>query len=167
VSIRGTSIQSLNSTDQFAVPAPTITPGTIRSTTSSPSTFYTSATSLGEEIIFNGTNFGTWSSSNTAYWSVTYGPTGIEYKCSIIQSKCNDNEVHCSTLSTATLLVLSGLVFRVTVFGRSVTGTDVYNYPETPVITLIRGCTDTSELQWYPIPNQWHLWMSNSRRVRY
>jgi hypothetical protein len=134
---------SLNSTDHFSVPAPTITPGTIRSPGGVPSTAFTSSTPFGEEIVFNGTNFGNWLQYPT-YWSVTYGPTGREAVCVVNTTTSNDNEVYCTAGLSSVFSVVTGLVFRVTIFGRSVTGTDVYNYPDVPVITSITGCTDTN-----------------------
>jgi hypothetical protein len=132
-------IQSMNSTDTISAPAPKIFSGSIRVAGSAgiPSTFYTSKTSFGDEMVFNGTNFGMWLSPS--YWNVSYGPTGIEYPCEFISSKSNDTEVHCSTLPTSSPLftnaaTLSGFIFRVTVFGRSFTGNDTYLPPSHPFI---------------------------------
>lgn len=124
--------------DVLSYPAPTISPGTIRSFTyplanNDTTTHVFALSQLGETINFQGFNF----VPRTSMCHITYGAS--QYTCRMLPAQSTTTDITCVTQNYG---VGGDHVFTIECGGMSATGTDMYTYPDIPVITSISPSID-------------------------
>jgi len=146
--VEGFSISRI-STDVFSYPDPVIYNRTLRASAEGiGSTNLFSVTNRGENVYFNGANFGT--NNTAATLRVTYGPRENpgKFSCDVDYEFSSDTTIKCST-ATGTG---EGLAFQVLTGSvdnpQAAVGHDLYHYPNLPVVdsvsTTSSGCVSGS-----------------------
>jgi hypothetical protein len=136
-----TGLPSRISDDSFSYPSPIIDDGALRVVGGAPGIAVDATTTQGDKLLFTGKNFGRISSQ----MKVTYASnSSTVLDCLIDALLSNDTHMYCQAspgegsnkVFTITAGVLVGTTYRYVV-----TGSDVYSYPATPIITSVSGCS--------------------------
>jgi WW domain/IPT/TIG domain len=118
----------------FSFPPPRVSAGTLRKTLFGlgDTSVFASSVSARDIVYFDGFNFGT----EIAHVRVSFGPPEDpdRYVCQLVYH--TDNTIGCQMIDGRGV----GLVFRLTVRNQATVGTDVFSFPNPPVITQITGC---------------------------
>ncbi len=130
-------------TDTYSYPSPTITPSTLRLSTTTERSEVTGTSSQGETLFFRGVNFGTVYTAAAIFYGPASNP--LLYRCVIQTKLMTDNTAACTTTRGAgtnyQFTYISGYYNAVLqTHSWSTRGSDSFSYPFPPVIDSVTGC---------------------------
>eukprot|EP00808_Paulinella_micropora_P007629 g34176.t1 len=136
--VKSGAIASAPSLDSVSYPKPTYADNSLHrpgSLPTEPATPLPALSQQAELLVFNGQQFG----NDADAVAVTYGGPTKNFTCTV--QTVSNTDIQCLTQPSSN--GETGLVFYISIGQQVVTGTDIYNYPSTPVISSIsvHGCT--------------------------